>query len=62
MRRLINVGPGMTDYQPIHLEFLWVRWYRRVSTYDSWIAHKLEKGYPPRCGNTLTRWIELETA
>ena len=43
MRRLINVGPGMTDYQPIHLEFLWVRWYRRVSTYDSWIAHKLDR-------------------
>ena len=39
----IYVGPGMTDYQPIRLEFLWVQWYRRVSTYDSWIAHKLDR-------------------
>ena len=38
----IYIGPGMTDYQPICLEFLWVQWYRRVSTYDSWIAHKLD--------------------
>lgn len=25
----IYVGPGMTDYQPHRLEFVWVRWYRR---------------------------------
>lgn len=39
----VYVGPGMTDYQPIRVEFIWVRWYRRVSTYDSWTAHKLDR-------------------
>jgi hypothetical protein len=26
----IYVGPGMVDYQPHRMEFLWVRWYRTV--------------------------------
>jgi hypothetical protein len=29
---VVYIGPGMLDYQPRKLEFLWVRWYRTVNT------------------------------
>jgi hypothetical protein len=28
---VVYVGPGMMDYQPRRMEFLWVRWYRQVT-------------------------------
>jgi len=38
------VGPGMVDYQPRRMEFLWVRWYRRVEAVRTgWDFHKLDR-------------------
>jgi hypothetical protein len=40
---VVYVGPGMLDYQPHRMEFLWVRWYQRVdATRSGWDAHKLD--------------------
>ena len=42
----VYVGPGMVDYQPRRMEFLWVRWYRRIET--GWDAFKLRRvHFPP---------------
>lgn len=40
---VIYTGPGMTDYQPIRVEFLWVRWYERISDHSGWKACKLDR-------------------
>lgn len=39
----IYIGPGMINYQPIHLKFLRVWWYRRIPSYDSWTVYKLDR-------------------
>lgn len=40
---VVYVGPGMTDYQPRRMEFLWVRWYQRVEMIGTvWSACKLD--------------------
>lgn len=40
----IYVGPGMVNYQPHRLEFLWVRWYSTMDTIATgWQARKLER-------------------
>jgi hypothetical protein len=41
---VVYAGPGMPDYQPRRLEFLWVRWYRTVDTLHSgWDSRKLDR-------------------
>jgi hypothetical protein len=41
---VVYVGPGMTDYQPRRLEFLWVRRYQRSQMIQAgWQAHKLDR-------------------
>jgi hypothetical protein len=45
---IVYVGPEMLDYQPIHMEFLWVRWYGDVEEGFSWNALKLDcVQFPP---------------
>ena len=47
---VVYVGPGMVDYQPRRMEFLWVRWYEDVtsSTSASWKACTLDHiQFPP---------------
>lgn len=41
---VIYVGPGMLDYQPHRIEFLWVRWYRNVGVEHAtgWDSRKLD--------------------
>ena len=39
---LVYVGPGMVDYQPIRVEFLWVRWYKHMETGAGWESRKLD--------------------
>jgi hypothetical protein len=39
----IYVGPGMVNYQPYRLEFLWVRWYRKMGIATGWKARKLDR-------------------
>jgi len=39
---VIYVGPGMLDYQPHRIEFLWVRWYQNVGVeHTGWNSRKL---------------------
>jgi hypothetical protein len=41
---VIYTGPGMRDYQPRRIEFLWVRWYRNVGVIKTgWQARKLDR-------------------
>ena len=45
---VVYIGPEMLDYQPIHMEFLWVRWYSDVEKGFSWNALKLDRlQFPP---------------
>jgi hypothetical protein len=40
---VVYVGPGMLDYQPQRVEFLWVRWYDHVEIRSGWDARKLDQ-------------------
>jgi hypothetical protein len=50
---IIYVGPGMVDYNPRRLDFLWVRWYQHWEEADDsdvmgWKAHHLDElSFPP---------------
>jgi hypothetical protein len=46
---IIYVGPGMLDYEPRRMEFLWVRWYERDASFRSgWPAQTLDRlQFPP---------------
>jgi hypothetical protein len=47
----IVVGPGMLDYQPRRIEFLWVRWYENVGMRSGWDAQKLDQLRFPSAAN-----------
>lgn len=40
---VVYVGPGMIDYQPHRMEFLWVRWYQNTGMRAGWKNHKLDR-------------------
>jgi hypothetical protein len=40
---VVYVGPGMVNYQPHRMEFLWVRWYQSMGMLDGWKNHKLDR-------------------
>jgi len=41
---VVYVGPGMVDYQPHRMEFLWVRWYGKAGKIRTgWEAKKLDR-------------------
>jgi hypothetical protein len=41
---VVYVGPGMLDYQPQQMEFLWVRWYQPAGVVRTgWDARKLHR-------------------
>jgi hypothetical protein len=48
---VVYVGPGMVDYMPKRLDFLWVRWYQYMSRdlghASGWSTCKLHKVYFP---------------
>ena len=47
-KNIVYVGPGMVNYQPIRMEFLWVRWYERsTETGNSWESRKLDRVHFP---------------
>ena len=45
----VYIGPGMVDYQPRRMEFLWVRWYQVIETANTgWCNFKLDcVQFPP---------------
>lgn len=47
--QVIYTGPGMLDYKPRRLDFLWVRWYEVMDTTQTgWKNSKLDKvRFPP---------------
>jgi len=41
---VVYVGPGMIEYQPRRMEFLWVRWYEETGkTQTGWSVKKLDR-------------------
>jgi len=45
---IVYVGPGMVNYQPIRMEFLWVRWYEHsTKTGNGWESRKLDRIHFP---------------
>jgi hypothetical protein len=41
---VVYVGPGMVNYQPYRMEFLWVRWYQSAGMPAAgWKSHKLDR-------------------
>ena len=40
---VIYVGPGMIDYQPHRMEYLWVRWYQSTGVQTGWDSRKLDR-------------------
>ncbi|KAH7904119.1 hypothetical protein BJ138DRAFT_977516, partial [Hygrophoropsis aurantiaca] len=45
---VIYTGPGMLDYNPRRMEFLWVRWYEIVEDMAGWDACQLDRlRFPP---------------
>jgi len=40
---VVYVGPGIVNYQPIRMEFLWVRWYELMETGNGWESRKLDR-------------------
>lgn len=46
---VVCAGPGMVNYQPCRMEFLWVRWYIQIDTAQTgWRSRKLDHGrFPP---------------
>lgn len=45
----VYTGPGMINYEPIRMEFLWVRWYRHIKTMKcGWDSMALDRvDFPP---------------
>lgn len=45
---IVYNGPGMLDYQPRRIEFLWVRWFEVIKPLGSWASHTLDVlRFPP---------------
>lgn len=45
---VVYIGPGMVDYRPRRVEFLWVRWFEVVKPLGSWASHTLDiLRFPP---------------
>ena len=57
---VVYVGPGMVDYQPHRLDFLWVRWYQIMSHMPSgWKARKLDRvRFPSMAGDNAFGFID----
>lgn len=57
---VVYVGPGMVDYQPRRLDFLWVRWYRRMGMVRAgWDVRKLDRvHFPPMTDDGAFAFID----
>jgi|SRR6266436_7027565 len=57
---VVYAGPGMTDYQPRRMNFLWVRWYRRIERIlTGWGARRLDRlEFPPVAGEDAFGFID----
>ena len=57
---VIYIGPGMTSYEPIRMEFLWVRWFRRVeSPKAGWDAYRLDRiQFPPMAEEDVFGFVD----
>jgi len=57
---VVYVGPGMLDYQPRRMEFLWVRWYRTVDVATTgWKTLKLDRvRFPDLADNDACGFVD----
>ncbi|KAF8223971.1 hypothetical protein L208DRAFT_1314114, partial [Tricholoma matsutake] len=61
---IIYVGPGMVDYSPRRLDFLWVRWYQHWEVADGsdimgWKAHHLDQlSFPPMASEDAFGFVD----
>lgn len=47
----IYTGPGMIDYRPRRIEFLWVRWFQHLEPFGSWASCSLDHLFFPPLEN-----------
>ena len=61
---VVYVGPGMVDYQPRRLDFLWVRWYQRcelteISDILGWKSYHLDQlSFPPMASEDAFGFVD----
>lgn len=57
---VIYIGPGMVDYRPRRLEFLWVRWFELEAEGD-WSQSKLDiVAFPPMADGSSFGFLDPE--
>jgi hypothetical protein len=44
---VIYISPGMVDYRPRRVEFVWVHWYDHIKPYGSWTGRTLDQLHFP---------------
>ena len=56
---IFYTGPGMLDYRPRRMEFLWVRWYSNSGATHSWDACQLDRvQFPPVAQENAFEFID----
>jgi hypothetical protein len=56
---VIYVGPGMLNYRPHRMEFLWVRWYQLNAGTNMWSTKKLDRvHFPPIAGDDAFGFVD----
>lgn len=52
-------GPGMLDYRPRRVEFLWVRWFEHVKPAGSWASYTLDSlQFPPMASKGAFSFVD----
>lgn len=56
---VIYTGPGMLDYTPRRLDFLWVRWYRVDDEVNGWDTCSLDRlSFPPMANDDAFSFVD----
>jgi hypothetical protein len=56
---VIYTGPGMLDYRPRRLDFLWVRWYQYDEGPSGWDVCRLDRlSFPPMAGEDAFGFLD----
>jgi hypothetical protein len=56
---VVYTGPGMLDYRPRRLEFLWVRWYSNSTVTHGWNECRLDRlQFPPIAAENALEFVD----